>query len=118
MFSKTAKPEPEPDKQMEELLELQARLEKVERRFEDLRDTLKKMKDRAGLLEGFIDGARMVLLKRVEKELDQTEEDDITENKRLQAKLKREFAKKAKNKPKPKLTRTEALIEMAREQGK
>ena len=33
----------------------------------------------------------MVLLKRVGEELDQTEEDDITENKRLQAKLKREL---------------------------
>ena len=52
MLGRSKEPEePEPDKQMEELLELQARLEKVDQRFRDLRDTLRKMKDRAGLLE-------------------------------------------------------------------
>ena len=116
MFGRSKEPEePEPDKQMEELLELQARLDKVKRRFQDMRDTIEKMKDEAGMEEDSIFRTMIGALKRTESEINQTEIDDIKEDKRLQAKLKRDFAKKPK--AKPKLTRTQALIEKAKEQG-
>ena len=115
MFRKTAEPEPEPDSQMEQLKGLQAELAGLKKRFQDIRDETKKIDETAELADRFIFTNTTILLKRAEKEIDQTEKDDIEENTRLQAKLKSKFAKKAK--AKPKLTRTEALIEKAREQG-
>ena len=116
MFRKTAEPEPEPDKEMEELKEMQAELAGLRQRFRDIRDERKKINEAAEMADDYIFGATTILLKRAEKELDQTEKDDIEENARLKAKLERNFAKKAK--AKPKLTRTQAMIEKAREQGK
>ena len=109
--------EPEPDKEMEELKGLQAELDKVKQRFENMRDKLKRMNDAADMRESFHFKAMTWELRRVGEQLDQTDLDDIKENKRLQAKLERNFAKKPKP-SKPKLTRTQALIEKAKEQSK
>ena len=115
MFRKTADPKPEPDSQMEQLKGLQAELAGLKQRFQNIRDERKKINEAAELADGFIFNATTVLLKRAEKEIDQTEKDDIEENARLRAQLKSKFAKKPK--AKPKLTRTQALIKKAKEQG-
>ena len=116
MFGKTKEPEkPGPDKQMEQIKGLQAGLNKMKRRLQDMRDELKRLNDAADMRESFHFKAMRWELRRVGEQLDQTEKDDIKENERLQAKLESKFAKKAK--AKPKLTRTQALIEKAKEQG-
>ena len=116
MSRKTAEPEPEQDSEMKQLKEMQAELAGLRQRFQNIRDERKKINEAAEMADGFIFTNTTILLKRAEKELDQTEKDDIEENARLKAKLERNFAKKAK--AKPKLTRTQAMIEKAREQGK
>ena len=110
MSDKTAEPELQQDSEMKEL---QAELAGLRHRFQDIRDERKKINDAAEMADSHIFSATTVLLKRAGKELDQTEKDDIEEDARLKAKLESKFAKK----PKPKPTRTQALIEMAKEQG-
>ena len=115
MFNRTAElEEPKQDKQMAELLALQTRLEKVEQRFRNQREALMKIRGKTELNDEFISKAIVVLLKRVEEQIDQTETDDAKKCKRLKTNLEKHFAKKAKNKPK--LTRTQALIKKAKEQ--
>ena len=100
MFGKTAElEEPEQDKQMAEILTLQARLEKVEQRFRDQHEAIKKIRDKTELNDEFIYNAATILLKRVDDEIDQTETDDAKKCKRLKTNLEKHFAKKAKNKP-------------------
>ena len=113
MSGKTAEPEPEQDSEMKELQEELAALRK---RFQDIRDERNKINEAAEMAYDHTINATKVLLRRAEKQLDQTEKEDIEENARLKAKLESKFAKKRKAKPKP--TRTQILIEMAREQGK
>ena len=115
MSRKTAEPEPEQDSEMKELKEMQEELASLKQRFQNIRDERKKINEAAELADGFIFTNTTILLKRAEGEIDQTEKDDIEENARLKAKLESKFAKKPK--AKPKLTRTQALIEKAKEQG-
>ena len=113
MSGKTTEPEPELDSEMTELQEELAALRK---RFQDIRDRRKKIDEAAEMAEDHIFSATNVLLKREENRLNQTEREDIEENDRLRAKLKNKFAKKPKARPKP--TKAQILIEMARQQGK
>ena len=113
MSNKTTESEPEQDSEMKEL---QAELAALRKRFQDIRDRRKKIAEAAEMRESHIFNATNVLLKRAEKHLDQIEEDDIKEDARLRAKLESKFVKKQKAKPKP--TKAQILIEMAREQGK
>ena len=109
----TAEPEPEQDSEMTELKE---ELAALRRRFQDIRDRRKKIDEAAGMAEDHIFSATNVLLKREEDRLNQTEREDIAENDRLRTKLESKFAKKRKAKPKP--TKAQILIAMARQQDK
>ena len=115
MSNKTAEPEPEQDSEMKELQEMKAELASLRQRFQDIRDKRKKIDEASEMAYDRTFNATKVLLRRAEKQLDQTEKDDIEENARLRAKLKNKFAKKPKAKPKP--TKAQILIEMARKQG-
>ena len=114
MAGKTTAPEPEleQDSEMKELLE---ELAALKQRFQDIRDERKKISEAAETAYNRITNAT-ALLRREEKRLDQTEREDIAENDRLRAKLKSKFAKKPKARPKP--TKAQILIEMARQQDK
>ena len=115
MSNKTADPEPEQDSEMKELKELQAELASLKKRFQNIRDERKKTNEASEMAYDHTINATKTLLRREENKLNQTEKDDIEENARLRAQLKSKFAKKPK--AKPKLTRTQALIKKAKEQG-
>ena len=79
---------------------LQAEQTELKLRFRNIRDELKKLKDRADMRESFHFKAMNWQLTRVRNQLDLTDDEDIKENERLQEQLESKFAKKAKNKPK------------------
>ena len=113
MSDKTAEPELQQDSEMKEL---QAELAGLRQRFQDIRDERKKIYEAAELAFEHTTSATTVLLRREEKQLDKTEKEDIESDAKLRSKLERNFAKKPKAKPKQ--TKAQILIEMAREQGK
>ena len=112
MAGKTTEPEPELDSEM---IELQEELAALGKRFQDIRDERKEISEAAEMADDRITNAT-ALLKNEEKRLDQTKKEDIEENDRLRAKLKNKFAKKPKARPKP--TKAQILIAMARQQSK